>query len=240
MKNKNIKNITTIILLILIILILLYLLIRNFGNIENQSPKVPTGNVDIFEINCICDSCDNTKVVFKGKSGTNKKNSKAPTQEEKTIPTYEEKDEEIEEETEDYIEVFDDYKIWDNRDLRIFSNPAFEYESIIAPGSENSYAFVIRNDNDFDLIFDINFSERNQKNINMKYKLKNNGNYLVGSENKYEFINNKKITQIEIPAKSQEAYILDWKWIDSDNDTSAGIDANSNYKLSISIGANQI
>jgi len=210
-----------IILLLIMILILLYLLIQNFGYIENQPTLVPTGNIDFFEIDCTC-CTDNDKSVFKDDSDDINKNKLELNDNNNS------KD----------LVVFDNYKIWDNKELRIFSNPAYEYESIIAPGSYNSYTFVIRNNNNFDVVIDITFEEENDKNINMNYKLKNNGNYLIGSEDNYETIKNKKITQIKLPAKSQKSYILDWKWIDSENDTQIGFDMNSTYKLSISIGAN--
>lgn len=217
MKNneKNKKRLI-IILLILIIVILLYLLICNFSHIYNHGPLVPTGNVDIFEIDCNCEFC--SKDVFNEIDDTNKNK--------------------VDEQYKDIV-AFDDYKIWDNKQLRIFSNPAYEYESIIAPGSENSYAFVIRNNNNFDIVVDISFKEENEKNINMQYKVRNNGNYLIGTRNNYELINNKTITQIKLLAKSQKNYILDWKWIDSDNDTEIGLEADADYKLSILIEANK-
>lgn len=214
--NNRRNNIIGIILL-LIILLLLYLLIHKFGYIENQSILVPTGNIDIFEIDCDCCNSQD-KTVFKENNDINKN--------------------ETEDNKNQNIIVFDNYKIWDNKELRIFSNPAYEYENIIAPGSSNSYTFVIRNNNDFDIIVDIAFEELNDKNINMNYKLKNKGNYLIGTADNYEYINNKKIKQIKLSAKKQESYILDWKWIDSDNDTQIGFDADSEYKLSIIIGAN--
>ena len=133
--------------------------------------------------------------------------------------------------------VYDDYKIWDNKDLRIFSNPAFEYKNIIAPGSYNSYAFVIRNNNDFDIVTDIVFKETNAKNINMQYKLKNDGEFLLGSTDNYVSIKDRVIQNVELPANSYKSYILDWKWLDSSNDAEVGFDANSIYKLSIAIRA---
>lgn len=226
--NKNIKKNIIIIILIIIILILLYLLIRNFGHIENNGPKVPTGNVDIFEIDCSCGICEKTDDVFK-EDDNNEQNGTNKNQSNNNRNKL----------TNEDIVVFDDDKTWDNKDLRIFSNPAFEYQNIIAPGSENSYEFVIKNKNNFDVTIDISFEEVNDKNINMQYKLRNNGNYLLGSENNYETIKDKKITNIKLSAKSQKKYILDWKWIDSHNDTEIGLDVTSNYKLSIKIGANQ-
>lgn len=235
MKDKNIQK-TQCIVLLLILLILLYLLIQNFGYIENGTTLVPTGNVDIFEIDCNCcnkgeektfkQDDDSTCNICKNKVSKKKTTKKSDVEENKL------EDDEIEKE----IDVFDNYKTWDNKELRIFSNPTYEYESKIAPGSSNSYTFVIRNNNDFDVVYDISFKEQNSKNINMKYKLTHNDSYLIGQENKYESIANKKITSVELPAKSQKAYILYWKWVDSNHDTQVGFDINSKYKLSIIVG----
>ena len=71
----------------------------------------------------------------------------------------------------------------------------------------------------------------------MKYKLIHDGNYLLGTNSKYVDINSKKIRNLDIPAYGEEIYNLDWKWIDSSNDTRIGFDKNSKYKLSILVGA---
>ena len=81
--------------------------------------------------------------------------------------------------------------------------------------------------------------EDNPFNINMKYKLRSNNNYLVGSKDKYVDVSKLSQRNILIKANSSKEYSLDWKWIDSDNDTEIGENINSNYKLSINIGANQ-
>lgn len=226
MNNKNNK---IIFLLVIIIIILLYLLIQKFGYLENQVMLIPTGNVDIFEIDCEC--CKDDKVVFNEENNIIKDNKTVSKEKDDTNKN------ELDNNIKDLV-VYDNYKIWDNKELRIFSNPAYEYQNIIAPGSFNSYAFVIRNNNNFDIIVDIEFEEMNDKNINMKYKLKSDGVYLIGNKDSYELIKNKKITQVKLSPKEQKSFILDWKWIDSDNDTQIGIDAKANYKLSIQIGAN--
>ena len=244
MYNKNEKKINnTIIVLFIIILILLYLLIQKFGYIQHYTPSVPTGNVDIFEIDCPCcndvDKIEEKKESKEEKSSTKstsklKKNNKSVFKEINDNNDIN-KDKVEDSETKDFV-VYDNYKIWDNKELRIFSNPAYEFENIIAPGSSNSYAFVIRNNNDFDIIVDIIFEEINESHINMNYKLTNNSAYLLGTKDNYESITNKRISNINIPAKNQKSYILYWKWIDSDNDTEVGFNNTSNYKLSISIG----
>ena len=71
----------------------------------------------------------------------------------------------------------------------------------------------------------------------MKYKLKHEGSYILGSWDNYEKINGVKVKNIELLAKSQKSYILDWKWVDSSNDTVVGFDINASYGLSILVGA---
>ena len=239
MKDKSIKK-TQFLVLFLIVLILLYLLIQNFGYIENGTMIVPTGNVDIFEIECDCCKEDIKPAIKKDENTKEKYNitkKKKRKKEIKREDTDENKlEEEEEEEIEKEIEVFDDYKIWDNKQLRIFSNTAYEYENKIAPGSKNSYAFVIKNNNDFDIVYDIYFKEVNNKKINMQYKLTHEGNYLIGSATKYVPIANKKVASVELAANEQKAYILHWKWVDSSHDADAGFDINSRYKLSIIVG----
>ena len=249
MDDKKKRVICAIVLVWMIILS--YLLIRSFGHIENNESLTPTGNVDIFEISCR-QCCGNEKndgdtevpstgsVVRKKDSDENENVWHANEEESGDEQEGEEGEEKGgEEEDKDLgdVVVYDDYKIWDNKDLRIFSNPAFEYKNIIAPGSYNSYAFVIRNNNDFDIVADIVFKETNAKNINMQYKLKNDGEFLLGSTDNYVPIKDRVIQNVELPANSYKSYILDWKWLDSSNDAEVGFDANSIYKLSIAIRA---
>ena len=90
---------------------------------------------------------------------------------------------------------------------------------------------------DFDIVADIVFKETNAKNINMQYKLKNDGEFLLGSTDNYVSIKDKVVQNVELPANSYKSYVLDWKWLDSSNDAEVGFDANSIYKLSIVIRA---
>lgn len=211
MDKDNRKKVIIIILLIIII-ILLYLLIHLFGNIEHHGLMVPTGNVDIFELDCGC-GCYN------------------PTNPEDDNPAFNEDDEN------NNLIVYDKEKIWDNNTLRIFTNPAYEFQSKIAPGSKNSYAFVIRNNNDFDVIVRLQAIETNDYNINMQYRLTHMGKYVVGSETSYTTVDNLKLNNVLIKAHSQKSYILDWKWIDSSNDTEIGFTIDAYYKLKLIIGA---
>ena len=237
-KIKNRRKNYVIVILIIIIILLLFLLIRKIGKIEHLGPNIPTGNIDIFKIKCDCeDGCINKEE----KTEDNQNVVEEPKEEQKIEPvTPEEEEEEPEIETDPSgLLVYDDEKEWDNLELRIFSNPAFEYQSKIAPGSYNSYMFIIQNINDFDVDVKMKFIVENDKNINMNYKLRSNNIYYVGSQTTYEKIDNKEIKKIEIPANEAKTFILDWKWIDNNNDAVVGFDITSHYKLSIDVGANQ-
>lgn len=242
MNADNIKTRKNVIILILIIIILLllYFLVRKFGYIDNRDALIPTGNVDIFEIDCNCVDCQKSiEPIEENDINKHKNNNDQNSYGDETSQNEsEESSDSFDENNSGGITVFDNYKIWNNKELRIFSNPAYEYESKIAPGSENSYTFVIRNNNNFDVVVDISFIEENEKNINMNYKLRSEGKYLFGNETNYDKFNNFKVEGVIIPAKSQIPYLLDWKWVDSSNDTEIGFDNNSVYKLSIQIGAN--
>ena len=212
-ERKRIVNI----FIILFMLIILYILIQNVGYIKDYEALTPTGNIDIFEISCAC-YCESGEQEVVPNTGS--------IEPEERIPDLGD------------LIVYDDEKIWDNQDLRIFTNPIYDNKSIIAPGSHNSYAFIIKNNNNFDLMIDIAFNETNYKDINMQFKLKNEDKYLLGSERNYEKISGKKIEDIWLPANGQKEYVLDWKWIDSNNDAEVGFDIYSFYKLSIIVMAN--
>lgn len=234
------KRVICVVVLI-VILVLSYLLVAKIGRIENTEVLVPTGNVDIFEISCerCCKSGDDNsdETAVPNTASKEKRFAEGQDYEDEQTESEQSEDEQSSDEDRQHGEVvvYDDYKIWDNKDLRIFANPAYEYRHVIAPGSFNSYAFVIRNNNDFDVDVDVLFNEVNEKNINMQYKLKNDGKYLLGSVDNYETIVGKVISNITIPANGYESYVLDWKWVDSSNDAEVGFDVNSFYKLSIKV-----
>lgn len=208
--NKKIKALNLFFCILLIFLI--YLLIHQFGLINDKKNKVPTGNVDIIDIND-----DNITNDINENPNNNIDKNKLDN---------------------NFI-VKDNYTIWSNKRLRIFSNQAYEYFSKIAPGVSNSYDFVIKNNNDFPVLVDISMKEVNPYSINMEYKLRSENSFLAGSSFKYVSV--KKLSQknIYLKAHSSKLYSLDWKWIDSYNDTEIGEAVDANYKLLVYVGANQ-
>ena len=111
---------------------------------------------------------------------------------------------------------------------------------IIAPGSTNSYVFYVNNKMGFDLNYTIEFSEENEMNVNMMYKLKRENDYICGDENTWVYYDGLHI-DYDIEDEGKDKYILEWKWIDSDNDTEIGTyHAGEKYKLFINVVATQI
>lgn len=208
--NKKIKALNLFFCILLIFLI--YLLIHQFGLINDKKNKVPTGNVDIIDIND-----DNITNDINENPNNNIDKNKLDN---------------------NFI-VKDNYTIWSNKRLRIFSNQAYEYYSKIAPGVSNSYDFVIKNNNDFPVLVDISMKEVNPYSINMEYKLRSENSFLAGSSFKYVSVNELSQKNIYLKAHSSKLYSLDWKWIDSYNDTEIGEAVDANYKLLVYVGANQ-
>lgn len=208
--NKKIKALNLFFCILLIFLI--YLLIHQFGLINDKKNKVPTGNVDIIDI----DGDNITNDINENPNNNIDKNK-----------------------LDNNFIVKDNYTIWSNKRLRIFSNQAYEYFSKIAPGVSNSYDFVIKNNNDFPVLVDISMKEVNPYSINMEYKLRSENSFLAGSSFKYVSVKELSQKNIYLKAHSSKLYSLDWKWIDSDNDTEIGEAVDANYKLLVYVGANQ-
>lgn len=130
-----------------------------------------------------------------------------------------------------------DYLKWySTNNLNIFTNPVYENEAILAPGSFNSYEFVVSNKVNNKVKYQFEFNEKSDYEINMKYRLKRNGEYLVGDEKNWVKFSELNIGEIEIDANKEDDYILDWKWFDSENDSLIG-ELQDDYTLSITLSA---
>ncbi len=125
-------------------------------------------------------------------------------------------------------------KIWrENTELNIFANKEFNNQNIIAPESTGQYKFIIENKNKdgSPILCNIEYSEMNDKNINMVYKIKINGEYIDDAQ--WKKIDEFKIENLEI--KDNITCTLEWRWADAPNDTEIGESSYADYKLGISI-----
>ena len=125
-------------------------------------------------------------------------------------------------------------------DLNIFSNPEFEGKKMIAPRSHSSYDFKIENTTSNNIRYNIEMSEVNELDINMKYKLKLDNIYIVGNKNEWAEVEDLNINDIIVTANSRNIYTLEWYWEDAPNDTSIGEAVYAEYKLKINITSEDI
>ena len=141
----------------------------------------------------------------------------------------------------DEVNVFDKDKdpiTWNgSSELNIFTKSIYNVDGIIAPESENTYQFIVRNDTDYRIRYKITFVESNDYEINMKYKLKKNDSYIISE---YTRANSITIPEFELDPNEKDTYYLDWKWISSSNDMSIGTNPNANYGLRIEVEAESI
>ncbi len=199
-------------ILITLIMIIILLVIIHFSRYGKVEVIIPTGNVDIFEI-VLANKCKDENCddpVFRG-------------------------------DHEDGLLIYDKEGFFSNqKELNIFSNPAFEMKPIIAPGSSNAYQFVIKNDNDFDIQYNFKMVETNLYDVNMKFRLKQEGKYIIGDNDNWVTADKLNKEQIKLASNEDIPYLLEWKWFESDRDTKIGKINNANYKLSIQVVATEI
>ena len=205
---------------IIIILIIFILLMRSCTGIDKINDLVPTGNIDIFDIIIDNNCCKEKECECNCKNGDE--------------PTFKE------EEEADRTLIYDNNGEYENsNNLNIFSNPAYEFKSIIAPTSTNVYQFVVRNNNDFNIKYNIKMNEINEFNINMKYRLKLDGKYVKGSETKWVTYDELHFEDLKLADKSKNVYQLEWKWFESENDVHIG-EIGDYYSLKISFDGEEI
>ena len=215
-KRQEKKDIKDIIIKIILIIIIILLLIHNCTLIsEKNRIKIPGGNIQIIEIKCDDNSC-------KGKIDDDNKNSGNEDPGNTSISVYDK----------DHSKI-----TWNGAsDLKIFSNPVYEFESVVAPESENTYQFVVKNDTKYNLKYSISFEEINPYNINMKYKLKKNNKYIIDH---YVSYNELKLLGQKLSINKNDTYYLEWKWVSTDHDNYAG-ENSAKYNLNINIKAESI
>ena len=78
-------------------------------------------------------------------------------------------------------------------------------------------------------------TDKNTEDINMKYRLKMNNVYVIGTENSYVTIDEMKLDNIYVLKNSQELYTLEWKWEDSNNDSEIAKDGLATYTIYLDI-----
>jgi len=148
----------------------------------------------------------------------------------------ERKKKEQEEKEKQYKKIYVDDKdgnYADHKDINIFKNKYLD--GLIAPGVHGEYYFAVHNESTYKAEYFINMTEKMDDKVNMKYRLRKNGTYIIGNES--EWVDASKLTtDFEvIGAKVTDKFALEWKWFDDDeNDIIAGKN-HGTYSLGIDI-----
>ena len=140
------------------------------------------------------------------------------------------------------IEVRDeDVDIIKNTKIDIFENEKFNFEKVIAPKSSGIYTFCVKNISNRDITYDINFSDKMDLPVNMKYKLKIDNIYIRGNKTKYIDIDDLNVNDIVVVKDSINLFTIEWYWEDDDrNDTIVGRQKeDQHYILNLEIRAEE-
>ena len=241
---------TAIILLLIAIVILLWLLLKP----QPEPTKIPTGNVDVFDIRigCLCgdndgdgkpDDCDkNGDGVPDGIADLTPGSEGYKSYYSSTINGSTEP---MDINTTGIVYVDDDNgKYVYQKELQIFQNAAFEYTNKIAPGVSNSYDFKVHNETSNKIQYNIEFSEESEYAVNMKYRLKRAGAYVVGGETEWVSAKQLSTSMKQLAVDGVDTYTLDWMWPYEDGkdgqDTKAGENMESEYHLGIKVNFEEV
>lgn len=223
-KNEQKKEkIFRIIILLLVIIIIILLFFSKFGRINNY--PIPTGNVNVFDIDIRCNHpneniADTSYIDEDGNAIA-------------VLPSFDK-----EKDSKKFGPVFVDDKNGNyiyQQNLEIFNNAAFDYTNKIAPGVQNTYHFVVHNSSNLNLKYYIEMYEESEYQVNLRYRLKRNENFVIGNDSTWVTVDELKTKLEYISLGSSDSYSLDWKWFDNENntDTIAGENMRSLYKLNI-------
>ena len=213
----------TILMLILIIFILIYFM--NIGKIKHYYGD-PTGNVDIYDITVPENPIRDLPIynpIEPPSNNNNNNNEQQPS----------DQGEDNDEIGKIYVDDKNGDYVYQTK-LKVFENPAYEYTNKIAPGSHNTYQFIVHNSSEIDLMYKTTMFEETEYKVNLKYRLKTNGTYILGSDNHWVTANELVTSLTRLNAGASDNYTLDWRWFDDDyNDTIAGKNMTSLYKLKV-------
>lgn len=238
-QKDNINEKMIIICLIIISLMLLFASfffihdIKDRGRIENDaSTSIPEPDNDV--LGETTDKDENGEITDKDENGetTDKDENGEITDDENIII-----------DNSDRFKVKQDEKEFNElKEIDVFKNKYFNYSPIIAPGVEGEYNFTVENEGESNFIYDIAFSEENPHKINMVYKLKLNGKYVLGNEN--DWVKGRDLSRKGslLKSRANDIYTVEWRWEDTNYDTEIGEQGGENgayYKLHINVVAEQ-
>lgn len=141
----------------------------------------------------------------------------------------------------DIIKITPESIGWNNSDiLNIFGKSKFGDKGIIAPNSSGTYRFVVENDAFENICYKIKFIEENFNQINMKYRLKLDNVYIIGSRTRWASIEELAVEDLIITPNSKTMFTLEWKWFETPYDTMIGEQDYAEYQLYLNFAPDYI
>ena len=138
------------------------------------------------------------------------------------------------------IEVKDNYGVWTDNDVvnetNVFSE-IIDTKKYVAPYDMGIYEFEVVNKTKNGVTYRLYFEETNKDKINIKYKLKKNGEYVVGGS-KWVYYNEVDLSEQILAYKASDKYELEWSWVSENDelDTKIGTQKErATYKLTINV-----
>lgn len=118
-----------------------------------------------------------------------------------------------------------------NEEVDIFNDPNLGGKKIIYPGRTSTFYFYVANTNDYPFKCNLSFSDLNEENINMRYRLRIANASFENAP--WQEISEINVNGLRVEAGSKVLCALDWTWLESDKDTEIGEKGSASYSLSI-------
>jgi hypothetical protein len=234
-KQKKKKVLLIVLLLLMCFLLMLFFVGKSWVKPRDDLEDITFGIKDTNQEDPNLDKSDNSYInepikkedpaYVDNKTSDIEKPTKLPSEEDKNVTVK----------GEDRIIVTSEGEKWKkNKYLNIFYNSVYNSNKI-APGVSGLYNFSIENRLSKNYLYDIEFEEDNEHGINLMYRLKRNGYYVVGNSETWVKTDKIYLKNILLESELSDVYTLEWFWVDSNNDSAVGKIENAEYKLKISI-----
>lgn len=113
----------------------------------------------------------------------------------------------------------------------------FGDKKLLAPGFSGQYSFRIdnsKNNRDIDCVISLIESQPKGADIPIKYRLQVGGRYIKGDATFYDLEELNRI-YASVPSKGSKKYILEWKWVETLEDTKHAQFGGQEYTLTIRV-----
>lgn len=138
------------------------------------------------------------------------------------------------------IKIEDDSGTWgEDQQINIFTVAEREY---VAPYDSGVYEFEVANARNKKISYSLSLIEDNEDQVNIKYKLKKNGEYITGA-NSWVYFQDIQLDDIILKNKKSDMYQLEWMWVSENNELDTAIgkkEERATYSITIKVVAAEL